>query len=134
MKQISLIAAAMAICTTGVFAQDRPVAPDYYINGVFATSMAQQIALACPTLSVNPATSSTLSGNVLGRLEEDGFDITQLDFDTQVGQQALDQRIAEFAERTGLQSGALTATVCLAGRREIEAQTDVGRLLLEVGN
>lgn len=115
-------------------AQDRTVAPDYYIDGVFAASMAQQIALSCPTLSVNPVATSTLSGGVLARLESEGYDITNLDFDVRAGQRALDQRVAAFGERTGLQSGALTETVCLAGQREIEAATEVGKLLLIVGN
>lgn len=134
MRPVVLAGCIAVVLAQPLCAQDLRVAPDYYIDGVFAASMAQQIALACPTLSVNPVATSTLSSGVLARLESEGYDITNLDFDVRAGQQALDQRVTAFGERTGLQSGALTETVCLAGQREIKAGSDVGKLLLTVGN
>lgn len=124
--------ACLATLATPCLAETR-VAPEYYLDALFDASMAQQIALACPALSVNPAATSAMTGQVLERLEADGFDMANPDFDAAQAQAGFAARLSAFAERTGLGDGAATDVVCAVGRSEIDGATKIGALLVAVG-
>lgn len=111
-------------------AQDRP-APDYYLDALINTTIAQQLALACPTLSVNLPRMADAAGAVIARLEEDGFDMTAENTGMADATQELAAMQDAFVVRHGLEAPDQKA-VCAAGVAEISAKSVMGSYLIEV--
>lgn len=132
MNGTSFISAAVAFCvaTSAVSASERP-APEYYLDALIDTTTAQQLALACPTLSVNLPRVAQATGDVIARLEEDGFTMTAEQTGMEDATDALASRQDAFVTKYGLQNPSADA-VCAAGRAEIQEGTVMGSYLIEV--
>ena len=107
-------------------------APDYFVAAVVASTTAQQLAVSCDTLSLDPPKVQTLTANVLEKLDEDGFDISRADG----GMLAPDDRFELLQQAFMLKhdlTGVITSEmVCAAGLAEIAEDTPIGRLLVEL--
>ncbi len=128
-----MIRAALLLGLTAMpaLAQDGPRAPDYFVDVVVASGIAQQLALSCPDLSLNPQTVAKDSDDLLNRLADDGItdpnsmpwaEDANARIDTQVQDFLLQYRLDEPSEEK----------VCGAGKTEILNETTVGRYLLDV--
>ena len=130
-RPAALVAAAAALAAPAP-AQERTPAPDYFVDATFAVSTAQAVARSCPTLSVDPAAAARATGDVLARLEADGFTPANLEARMADPSDAIAGLQRSFLDRHGLEDGAAETDVCAAGRAEIAGRTGVGALLVEV--
>lgn len=128
MIRITLISVALA---TPAWAELRP-APDYFLDAIVATSTAQELARSCPSVSIDPVVVGKASGDVLGRLEAEGFDINSNDMGMQDASAAIKLRQDDFVAKHGLADGANPADVCAAARIEMAEGTQIGTYLVEV--
>lgn len=128
--------AVLLACALGALpalAEELRPAPDHFVQTAFATTTAQALALACPTLSFEILRAAQESGRVMGLLAQEGFDPERL------SEQMIDPapRFAElraaFLEKHGLADGAPAEAVCAAGRAEIAEGSAIGGYLVEVG-
>lgn len=107
-------------------------APAYFAEGVFASSTAEALARACPTLTMDPIRAARMSEEVLRRLARDGFDpanlLTRMD-DPAPAIAALQDA---FLARHGLADDTSPRAACAAGHATMEEGTPVGALLREV--
>ena len=113
-----------------VVAADRP-APAYYLDALINTTTAQQLALACPSLSVDLAVMAQASGVVINRLEADGFTMTAEQTGMRPSEDALATRQQAFVAKHGLDQPT-SERVCAAGKAEIAEGTVMGSYLVEV--
>jgi hypothetical protein len=111
-------------------AADRP-APEYYLEALIDTTTAQQLALSCPTLSVDLAAMAEASGVVINRLEVDGFTMTAEQTGMTDSADALAARQDAFVAKHGLDTPS-PDLVCAAGKAEIAEGTKMGSFLIEV--
>ena len=125
-------AALLVLLGAPVAAQETVPAPVYFVEGVFASATAQAVALACPTLSVDPRAAAALSGGILARLTEDGFDPDNLLQRMEDPAPAIAALQDAFLARHGLAEGAASELACAAGEAEIAEESAVGDLLVEV--
>ena len=127
-----MIRRASLICLLASPVQaDDLTAPDYFVDTVVATGIAQQLARACPTLSLNPQSVAKDSDDLMNQLADDGIMSADEmpwteDANTRIGAQ-----VQAFLTRTGLDAPT-EAKVCDAGLAEIAEDTAIGRYLLEV--
>ena len=126
-----VIPVALGLTASVAWADLRP-APGSFLDTVVAASTAQQLALACPILSINPGVITEASSQVMARLEDEGFDITREDLGMEDATAAIRARQNAFLEKHGLFDGAPTADVCASGISEIAEATAIGQFLLEV--
>ena len=126
------ILAALACLATPVLAQERP-APDYFLDAVLAMDTSQRLAVSCPAVSVNPAAAAKYSQDVLDRLTADGFDLSVPGMGMESAEAPLAARQQAFMAKHGLSDGAAQDVVCAAARAEIAEGTQIGQLLIEVG-
>ena len=124
--------AAVAATAVPAAAQERVPAPAYFVASTFAVSTAQAVARACPALSVDPVAAAGATGDVLVRLEADGFTPDNLETRMADPTDAIAARQRAFLDRHDLADGAPAGRVCAAGRAEIAEGSDVGALLVEV--
>lgn len=124
---------ALGVMPFGALAGGERPAPDYYLDVLIATTTAQQLALSCPTLSVNLPAMAEASGAVINRLSEDGFDMTAEKTGMADASAAIAARQTAFVEKYGLDAPT-EARVCAAGRAEIAAGTVMGSYLIEVAD
>ena len=117
---------------TPALAEGQIVAPDYFVTTVMETSTAQQVAVSCPILSINPALMADRSEAALARLAEDGF--TPDTLETQMANPADAIAVLQdaFMAKHDLGADGSQAAVCAAGKAEIADGTGIGALLLEV--
>lgn len=127
---ITLASAALTLAGSSAFAADRP-APAYFLDTVMAVSTAQQLALSCPSISVNVVVISNASGKVMSQLDTDGFDTSSETLGMLDTSDAFAARQAAFMARHDLE-GANGDAVCAAARREITEKTVIGTYLMEV--
>ena len=123
-------AAGLTLWATAATAADRP-APDYYLAALINTTTAQQLALSCPTLSVDLAAMADASGVVINKLEADGFTMTAEQTGMTDSADALAARQDAFVAKHGLTTPSLEL-VCAAGKAEIAEGTTMGSFLIEV--
>jgi len=124
------IIACVALATPA-WAELRP-APDYFLDAIVATSTAQELARACPTVSIDPVVLGNASGDVLSQLEEDGFDVLADDLGMEDTGPGIKLRQDAFVAKHGLANGAETEAVCAAARSEMAEGTQIGTYLVEV--
>lgn len=122
---------ACALCATPAWADLRP-APGYFLDAIVATSTAQQLALSCPEVSIDPVIIGKASGAVLTQLEADGFDVNAADMGMLDASADIQARQEAFVAKHGLAEGASTEAVCAAARAEMADGTDIGTYLVEV--
>ncbi len=118
-------------CATPALADLRP-APGYFLDAIVATSTAQQLATSCPEISIDPVVISNATGDVLSRLEADGFDVAADDLGMLDASSDIETRQNAFLAKHALADGASTDAVCAAARGEIADGTQIGSFLLEV--
>ncbi len=116
---------------TPAWAELRP-APEYFLDVIVATSTAQELARACPTVSIDPVVVGNASGAVLSQLEEDGFDVLADDLGMEDTGPGIQQRQDAFVAKHGLADRADAETVCAAARLEMAEGTQIGTYLVEV--
>lgn len=126
-----MVIAAFALCATPAWSELRP-APAYFLDVIVATATAQQLARSCPDVSVDPVAVSNASGDVLNRLESDGFDVTAADMGMLDASNAIKERQDAFLAKHTLFDGASTKLVCDAAQVEMAEGTQVGGYLVEV--
>ncbi|WP_172676925.1 DUF5333 family protein [Aestuariivita boseongensis] len=107
-------------------------APGYFLDAIVATSTAQQLARSCPEVSVDPVVISRSTGEVLGQLEADGFDVNQSDMGMLDASADIKSRQDAFLAKHSLADGASTEAVCAAAKLEIADETLIGSYLVEV--
>ena len=130
---VRAISFAVVFCfASAVQAQEARPAPDYFVDSVMATTTAQQLAVACPTLSFNIIAASRATGPVMERLIEDGFDPDQLESQMTGFAEAMAARQAAFLARHDLSDGAESEKVCAVGAAEIAEGSDIGSFLTKV--
>ena len=127
---ISLFSAWVGVTGSVAFAADRP-APAYFLDVVMASSTAQQLALACPSISVDVIVVAKASGEVMTQLETDGFDTTTDSLGMTDTSDAFAARQDAFLARHDLQDGATADVVCAAARAEMAQGTLIGSYLME---
>ena len=128
-----LLAAAPAWAGDAPAAADLPEAPDYFVAAVFETTMAQSLSLACPALSFEIREASLYSGEVMGRLAQDGFDTASADGVAVSGfDEKLQALVAPFMARHGLDADTSPENACRAGFAELDAGSAVGRFLMRL--
>ncbi|MEO0486078.1 MAG: DUF5333 family protein [Pseudomonadota bacterium] len=122
--------AILCLLPAAVWAEGADTAPDYYIDGLFSVSTAEQLANFCPSIAFDLDRANATATDILGRLSEDGVTgdaILELT-GVEEGVAALQ---AAFVDRYGL-DGAGQDVVCSAARAEIAAQSLIGGILVEV--
>ena len=124
------IASVCMIGANAVSAADRP-APAYYLEALIDTTTAQQLALSCPSLSVDLAVMAEATGVVINRLEADGFTMTAEQTGMLSSEDALTARQQVFVAKHGLETPT-PDLVCAAGKAEIAEGTVMGSFLIEV--
>lgn len=125
-------AIALAVLVAGpALAEPRP-APDAFIEVTFATTTAQALAQACPTLSFALLKASRASGEVMAALEADGFTLDALADEMIDPAPRFETARRAFLERHDLVDGAASDAVCRAGLAEIADATQIGDFLTEV--
>ena len=97
-----------------------------------ATSTAQQLARACPEISIDPDVVSRASGEILVRLEEDGFDTSTGELGMEDASADILARQEAFLAKHDLADGASPELVCAAARVEMAEGTQIGGYLVEV--
>ncbi len=130
------LATASLVSATLATAQDAPEkqpAPDYFIETIVATTTAQNVAMACPTLSFELLLASRVSGEVMALLAEAGFEASNLEQTMEDPSEEIRAQQSAFLEKHGLQrDGAAFEDVCAAGMKEIEDGTRIGSFLVEI--
>lgn len=112
-------------------AQEGPRAPDYFVDIVVASGIAQQLALSCPDLSLNPQSVAKDSDALLDRLAEDGItDPNDMPW-AEDANLRIDAQVQDFLTQYELDEPS-QEKVCGAGKTEILNATAVGRYLLDV--
>ncbi|MCR9125389.1 MAG: DUF5333 domain-containing protein [Rhodobacteraceae bacterium] len=130
MIRAACITAAALVAALPAAASDR-VAPDYFVIAVMETTTAQQLALACPRISINPVTISAASGIVLERLTADGFDPALDDLGMADPSAAIAVHQDAFMDKHALR-GADQGAVCASALAEMAEGTTIGSYLMEV--
>ena len=125
-------ALATLLATTVAASAEQVPAPDYFVATVVETSTAQQLALSCPTLSIDPVKAARRTEDVLTRLSEDGFTPENLETRMADPAEAIAALQNAFLAKHQLADGASTEAVCAAGKAEIAEDSAIGALLLEV--
>ena len=125
-------AALLILLGAPAAAQGTVPAPDYFVEGVYASATAQAVALACPGLSVDLHAAARLSDDILARLSADGFDPENLLTRMADPAPAIAALQDAFLARHGLADGAASEVACAAGAAEIAEDSAVGGLLVEV--
>ena len=121
--------AFLCLLPAAAIAEGDGAAPDYYIDGLFSVSTAEQFANFCPTIAFDLDRANAVVAGVLKRLSDDGITgdaILELT-GVEDGVAALQ---AAFVERHGL-DGAAQDAVCTAARSEIAAGSTIGDILVE---
>ncbi len=121
-----------ALCASPAWAELRP-APGYFLDAIVATSTAQQLALSCPGVSIDPVAVSRGTDDVLIRLETDGFDVNSDDMGMLDASTEIQERQDAFLTKHALSNGAEADDVCAAARVEMAEGTQIGTYLMEVG-
>lgn len=114
-------------------AQELRPAPDYFVETAMETSTANILAVNCPRLSINLGVVAQRSAATLDRLTAEGFTPRILAEEMEDPTEAIAVLQDAFTARHGLTDGAPEADVCAAGLAEMEAETGIGTLLVEVG-
>ncbi|MDU8945880.1 DUF5333 family protein [Ovoidimarina sediminis] len=107
-------------------------APDYFVEAVVASTTAQQIARACEALSLDPPRVQAMTGAVLQRLLDDGFDLERPDGGMKESQDKFAAEQVKFMAKHGLEGAISSEMICAAGTAEIEEGTAIGALLIAV--
>ena len=123
------LALAVGLAGGGAEAQTRP-APDYFVEAVIALQAAEQVAKACPDLSLNAPVIQQATMDVMQRLQADGFDVTRADAGMSASKEAFAAAQADFVGRHGLAGSPPAEKVCAAGRSEMSADSLIGRYLI----
>ncbi|PRY21514.1 hypothetical protein CLV78_109127 [Aliiruegeria haliotis] len=124
---------ALVVAAGTASAQDKQPAPGYFIDTIVATTTAQNIALACPTLSFELLRASRVSGKVLEQLAKDGFDEANLEATMEDPAERIRAAQTAFLDKHDLpKQGAEFEAVCAAGLAEIAEGTEIGLYLLEI--
>ncbi|MEL6913269.1 MAG: DUF5333 family protein [Pseudomonadota bacterium] len=104
------------------------VAPDYYLDALFAVTTAERLAQFCPEVDVSLAAANAASEALLSRLAEDGLvgdALTELSgVEYGVG-----LRQASFMERHGLNAPSVEE-ICAAAEAEMAEGSALGGLLM----
>lgn len=129
-QKVIFRAVAFMMSAHSAVAADTP-APEYYLDALINTTTAQQLALGCPTLSVNLPQIAKATGEVIARLDEDGFTMTAEQTGMTDAAEELAVRQDAFVAKHGLETPSQKA-VCAAGVAEIAANTVMGSYLIEV--
>lgn len=129
----ALMVLAPFVTAAPLWAQDLPPAPGYFVDAVFETTMAQSLALSCPQLSFEIREASLYSGEVMARLNDEGFDTNSPDGVAVSGfNESLSERVEPFLARYGLDTDTSAQNACAAGLAELAADSPVARFLIEV--
>nr|WP_255596672.1 DUF5333 family protein [Cognatishimia sp. MH4019] len=120
----------MCLLASPVLAEDQ-TAPDYFVDTVVATGVAQQLARACPTLSLNPQTVAKDSDELMNQLAADGVMSAEEMPWAEDANTRIEAQVQAFLTRTGLDEPTQDK-VCDVGLTEIAEETAIGRYLLEV--
>lgn len=107
------------------------MAPDYFVDTVVSTGIAQQLARACPTLSLNPQSVAKDSDDLMNQLAADGIMSAEEMPWAEDANARIEAQVQAFMTRTGLDEPT-EAKVCETGLAEIAEDTAIGRYLLEV--
>lgn len=126
---IRLVVISLALATPALAADQVP-APAYFVTTVMETSTAQQLALSCPEVSVNPVHMTQRTETVLEQLNADGFTEENLNERMQDPTEAIAVLQQGFLEKHDLVEGAEVAAVCAAAQAEIAEQSGIGHLLI----
>lgn len=110
---------------------DDAVAPDYFVDTVVATAIAQQLARACPTLSLNPQSVAKDSDDLMNQLAADGITSSDEMPWAEDANTRIDAQMQAFSMKYDLDAPT-QEKVCDAGDAEIADETSIGRYLLEV--
>lgn len=122
----------VALTWAGTAAAELRPAPDYFVDVTFATTTAQALAQACPTLSFALLAASRASNTVMQQLEADGFNLDML-FDEMLDPTLqFETRRARFLERHDLTDRASPEAACRAGETELDEGTGIGAYLVRV--
>ena len=129
---VALLIAGPALAQDAAEEVELKPAPDYFVETVVATTTAQQLALSCRALSLNPPVVQQATSEILARLEEDGFDVERADGGMDDPSDRFTALQQAFLEKHGLSEGIDEASVCRAGLAEINEGTEIGGYLLVV--
>lgn len=123
--------AALICLLAGPVVAEDSVAPDYFVDTVVATGVAQQLARACPTLSLNPQTVAKDSDGLMNQLAADGIMSAEEMPWAEDANARIEAEVQAFLTQYGLEKPS-EQKVCDAGTAEIAEGSDIGRYLLEV--
>lgn len=112
-------------------AQELRPTPAYFAQTIFDSSMAQALAQACGTVSVDPGRAAERGEALLIALQEDGFSPTEPQTEMIDPDAAIRSLQEAFVARYALDSPD-EARVCEIARAEMDAETGLGLLLVEV--
>lgn len=105
-------------------------APDWFIEGIYAMSMAEALARGCRSVGLNGFAAAAHASTLTRRLEEAGFDpadpVPQM-IDPDGRTQA--EHDAFLARHPGIDTSG--ADICAVARSEMDAETVIGLLLSE---
>ena len=117
-------------CATPVAAEDLRPAPEYFVDALFATSMAQALAEICEDLGLNFPQMQVTFDTLNTQLSADGFDTEEPFKDMQDMTGQVHQRQSAFLEKHPIE-GATPDEACAAARSEMAEGSAIGALLME---
>ncbi len=132
MRRCAIIV-AMAVGLGGVAQaqDDARAAPEYFIKAIIDASTAQQLAMICPRVKLDLPVVEQVTGDVMARLEQDGFDLNSETLGMVDPGDELVARQRAFMAKHDLDN-AEQEDVCAAARAEMAEGSVIGSYLTEV--
>ena len=128
MKHLTF-AVALSLAPGMASAEDLRPAPEYYVETLFALTMAEALATSCSTMGMDLLAAGAATGELQDKLEADGFDRDQPFAQMIDPAPALRALQEAFLEKHPDLAAPDEAQVCAVARAELEQETRVGRYL-----
>lgn len=128
MKHLTL-PVALSLMTGAAFAEDLRPAPHYYVNTLFALTMAEALATSCSTMGMDLLAAGAATIELQEKLAADGFDRDQPFAQMIDPAPALRTLQESFLEKYPNLASPDEAQVCAVAHAELEEGSLVGRYL-----
>lgn len=130
MKTLTPFALLLAL-TSPLAADELRPAPDYYVETLFALTMAEALATSCPDIGMDLLAAGARTSDLRDELAADGFEPNALSTQMIDPAPALRDLQAAFLEKHPGLGDPDEASVCGAARAEMAQDTLVGTYLFE---
>jgi hypothetical protein len=130
MKRMIPFAVALTMASP-LSAEDLRPAPDYYVDTLFAVTMAEALAISCAPMGMDLLAAGSATTELQEQLTADGFDTDMLATQMIDTSPALLDLQTAFLEKHPDLSEPDEDAVCAAARAELAEETAIGAYLVE---